>query len=988
MASIDWTVIETQFDPTALHHKETVFTLGNGYLGTRGSFEEGYPGACPTTFIHGVYDDIPVMHTELVNCPDWLPLAVTVAGQTFRLDKGEILSYQRQLDLRLGLLSRDICWRSPAGHTIDFHFERFTSLANQHVLAQRCQITSVDFEGQIEVQASINGNVDNQGVNHWDWVNQSDFHFEGDQVSDLPLESPNLKSQAIWLHTRTRHSVLDLGMAALLKVSGESAQVQMQGTQNYPTLSTIFQIQPGQTVTVEKLTTVFTSRETPAPVDAAQQLIADLPSYTTLLAAHVTAWTKVWQDIDIVIEGDSQAQLAVRYNLFQVLIAAPRHDDTVSISAKTLSGFAYRGHVFWDTEIFIVPFLALTQPELARNLLNYRYKTLAGARRKAKESGYEGALFAWESAATGDEVTPRWVEGPDGKMVRIWCSDIELHITCDVAYAAWLYWQATGDNSWMRNYGAELILDTAVFWESRVEWNAKSDRYEISDVIGPDENHEHVNNNAFTNGMVQWHLQTALGVWNWLQHEDSTRAAALDQQLNITSKRLHQWADISQRLIINQDPETSLIEQFDGFFDLKDINWEDYEPRNKSMQAILGIEETNEAQILKQPDVLMLLYLLRQRVDRQTLQSNWDYYTQRTDHVYGSSLGPAVHAILACELDNPEEAYKHFMRAALVDLEDVRGNAGEGIHAASAGGVWQAVVFGFAGVNLSSEGPVANPHLPPGWTRLRFQLKWHDRCYEFDITKSDLNGEQSVMVSTSNCQIHLAPPTIKGVIFDLDGVITDTADFHYKGWKRLADEEGFPFDWETNEGMRGLPRRDSLLYILGDRQVTEAQLEEMMERKNCYYLELIKNMTPENLLPGVLPLLKELRAAGVKVALGSSSKNAQLVIQRLGIAEYFDAIADGYSVENPKPAPDLFLHAAEILQVPPLECLVIEDAGAGVDAALAAEMWAVGMGPVERVGKAHVVLSSLEGVRWTDLVDQIAINAQSSEAREHLKVRS
>ncbi|GAC1458017.1 MAG: hypothetical protein NVSMB70_02230 [Chamaesiphon sp.] len=965
MESIGWTVIETQFDPTHLHHQETVFTLGNGYLGTRGTFEEGYPGACPTTFINGVYDDVSVANTELVNCPDWLPLIIIVAGQQFRLDQGKILYYNRTLDLRLGLLSRDIRWQTPAGHTLDLRFERFTSLADEHLLAQRCQITSVDFEGDIEVQASINGYVDNQGVNHWELLDQGGL------------------GNTIWLHTQTKHSAVDLGMAAQLTVL---AEVHVQGIKEYPTLATTFQVQPGQAVTLEKVVSVFTSRETGTPVQSARNLLADLPSYTTLLAAHLAAWANVWQNSDILIEGDSKAQLAVRYNLFQLLATASRHDIRVSIPAKTLSGFAYRGHVFWDTEIFIVPFLAFTQPDLARNLLTYRYHTLPGARRKAQEAGYEGAMFPWESAATGDEVTPRWVPGSDGQMIRIWCGDIELHINTDVAYAVWHYWQATGDDAWMRDYGAEIILDTAVFWGSRVEWNGSRQCYEISDVIGPDENHEHVNNNAFTNGMVQWHLQTALSIWDWLQWEAPNRSAELQQKLALNPNRLRHWAEVAGCLWVSQDPDTGLIEQFDGFFKLQDINLADYEPRSQSMQAILGIEGANQRQVLKQPDVLMLLYLLRKGIDRETLQNNWDYYNQRTDHTYGSSLGPAIHAILACELDKPAEAYKHFMRAALVDLEDVRGNASEGIHAASAGGIWQAVVFGFGGVRITSEGPMAIPHLPPGWTRMKFRLQWRNQWYEFDIKQSAFSAQQSVMVSLPTPNSQLPTPNIRGVIFDLDGVLTDTAYFHYLGWQRFADEEGIPFDWEANEGMRGLTRRDSLLYILGNRQVTEAQMQEMMDRKNRYYLEFMDSITPANVLPGVITLLKELRSAGIKVALGSSSKNAKPVIERLGIADQLDAIADGYSVERPKPAPDLFLYAAQLLDLPPEQCVVVEDAGAGVEAALAAGMWAVGTGPIERLGDAHVILTSLENVHWSDLLAKIALSTQHSAVRKHLKV--
>ncbi|MBD2353617.1 beta-phosphoglucomutase [Tolypothrix sp. FACHB-123] len=950
----DWNVIETEFDPAQLHHKETVFSLSNGYLGTRGSFEEGYPQDSAATLIHGLYDKVAIAYTELVNCPSWLPLTIKVAGDRFTMDSGEIIYYERRLDLRLGILSRDVRWRSPQGHTLDFHFERFASLADQHVLAIRTQVTSLDFEGEVSFETSFDPTPQTQGVPHWKTLNQGGV------------------DRIIWLYNQTIHSEIQLGMAAKLVVEGENAPpINLENADTAPTLSTTFQVVPGKSVSVEKIITLFTSREIEIPIAAALQRLADEPRYSTLLAAHIAAWEQVWQDSDIIIEGDRQAQLSVRYNLFQLLAVAPRHDDRVSIPPKTLSGFAYRGHIFWDTEIFILPFLTLTQPALARNLLTYRYHTLPGARRKAQEAGYQGAMFAWESADTGDEVTPRWVPhaSGNGELVRIWCGDIEVHINTDVAYAAWHYWQTTGDDDWMRDYGAEIILDTAVFWQSRVIWNAERQTYDILDVIGPDENHDRVNNNAFTNLMVQWHLQSALALWDWLKQAYPEKSSQLAQQLQLTIERLHQWTEIQELLYVNQDEVTGLIEQFEGFFQLEDVNLADYEPRTQSLQGLLGIEATNQKQILKQPDVLMLLYLLRERYDYKTLAINWDYYSKRTDHSYGSSLGPAIHAILACDLNQPTHAYTHFLRSALVDLEDVRRNAAEGIHAASAGGVWQAVVFGFGGIRMTKLGPVACPNLPPTWERLKFRLQWRNEWYDFDLRqKTDME------IDNPPADVNLQPahPQIKGVIFDLDGVLTDTSELHYLGWKRVADEEGIPFNREANDAIRGLPRRETLMQILGDRTATEAQIQDMMERKNGYFLELIEKITADDLLPGVANLLQELRDAGIKVALGSSSKNAQTVIQRLGIKDKFDAIADGYSVSQPKPAPDLFLFAAQQISISPSQCVVVEDAIAGIEGARAAGMWSVGLGPVERLGKANVVLPSLDRVTWSDLHQRIA----------------
>ncbi|HOG47768.1 MAG TPA: glycosyl hydrolase family 65 protein, partial [Anaerolineae bacterium] len=305
-------------------------------------------------------------------------------------------------------------------------------------------------------------------------------------------------------------------------------------------------------------------------------------------------------------------------------------------------------------------------------------------------------------------------------------------------YALWRYWQVTGDDAFMRDYGAEVLLDTAVFWGSRVEYNATAGRYEISNVIGPDEYHEHVNNNAFTNRMVQWHLERALETLDWLRAYHAARAAELEQRLRLTPERLALWRDIQQRIYIAYDPTTGLFEQFAGFFELEDLDWQALEPRTKPVQLVLGIAETQRYQALKQPDVLMLLYLLGPAYDERTLRVNWQYYEPRTDHTHGSSLGPAIHALLAARLGLLDDAYQHFLRAALVDLDDLRGNTRDGIHAASAGGVWQDIVLGFAGMQLGPEGLTFAPQLPERWQRLRFTLRYRGQPVEIDLRAEEL----------------------------------------------------------------------------------------------------------------------------------------------------------------------------------------------------------------------------------------------------------
>ncbi|HVO72131.1 MAG TPA: glycosyl hydrolase family 65 protein [Aggregatilineaceae bacterium] len=373
---------------------------------------------------------------------------------------------------------------------------------------------------------------------------------------------------------------------------------------------------------------------------------------------------------------------------------------------------------------------------MARNMLLYRYHTLPGARRKAAANGFSGAQYAWESAITGDEVTPRWVPDFEGKeLVRIWTGDIEIHISADIAYAIHQYWQVTGDDDFLCDYGAEIILDTACFWGDRAELEEENGqrRYALRDVIGPDEYHDHIDNSAYTNRMAQWHLQLALSTLHWLDAHDPSKAGALRRQLDLTPQRLARWQDVIDHIILNYDPGTGLITQFDGFFERKFIAPEVIAAAEKSMQVVLGIEGANASQVLKQADVIMLLCLLRDAYDAKTWQKNWDTYMPRTDHRYGSSLGPSFHAWAACEMNRPEEAYQHFMMVAEADLRDVRGNAEDGIHAASAGGLWQAIVFGFAGLRLTDNGLVVDPRLPAHWRRLRFSVRYRGESYVVDI---------------------------------------------------------------------------------------------------------------------------------------------------------------------------------------------------------------------------------------------------------------
>ncbi|HEU0000184.1 MAG TPA: hypothetical protein VFQ36_04760, partial [Ktedonobacteraceae bacterium] len=664
-----WQIYEDAFDADKLRSLETLYTIGNGYFGTRGTFEEGYPKATPATLIAGVFDKIEIGKEELANVPDWLPIKLFVNGERFWLNERRVLGYRRVLDMRRGVLRREVHWRSSAGVGLRVVTERFASLHDEHVGAIRYSVIIDEDQptatGPVEIvlSASLNLAVGNYDLMHWESVAQ---HHDG---------------EIAWLHSQTRKSSVQL--AQTMSFSSERCDFHKELVRSdiTPMIRFYGALAPGEAIAAEKVVVMYTSRDREKPLAAALEhhhrimrangapaendkhytlhmegITSERPCkqarvYEMLLADHQRAWEHYWDISDMLIEGDEKAQRAIRYNLYQLRISCPVHDSYYSIAAKGLTGFGYRGHIFHDTEIFMLPYFTFVHPDMARNLLLYRYHLLPGARAKARLNGYEGAQFPWESTLDGGEATPGAIVHPEsGELIPVLNGSLELHITSSIAYANWHYWDVTGDDEYMRQYGAELLLSTAMFWVSRVTRKAGSDEYEINNVIGPDEWHEHVNNNAYTNVMARWNIAAALEALDWLTNADSLKAQALLQQLQLDEQKLQHWRDVMAHIRIPQDKQSGLFEQFDGFFQLKHFDQEKYRGRKKSYQGILGVNEIEPYQIIKQADVLMLLTVLRQRYDLATKRVNWDYYYPITDHDFGSSLTPALHVILACEL--------------------------------------------------------------------------------------------------------------------------------------------------------------------------------------------------------------------------------------------------------------------------------------------------------------------------------------------------
>ena len=719
-----WHISEDSFNPKKMRSQETDYTIGNGYFATRGTFEENYFGANPGTLLYGIFDDIPIGKEELANAPDWLPIKLFVNGERFHMTRGKVLEYHRTLNIQNGVLTRTVHWESPAGIRLKISVERFANLADEHVGAIRYSVTAEEKPSEIQelkllLRATFNMAVGNDDLIHWESVDQ--WH----------------EDELVWFLSQTRHSSIQLLQTMSFTTEAPGFSREILDSDTAPSIELQGRLALGETITAEKIVVMYTSRDATDPVLAAfkhhpkmanthgtaYRSSAHPSLYARLLTQNEAAWHEYWKRSDIIIEGDDKAQQAIRYNLYQLRISVNPHDSRFSIAAKGLTGFGYHGHVFHDTEIYMLPYFTYMHPDIARTLLLYRYHLLPAAREKAKGNGFEGAQYPWESTLDGKEATPDVIIHPETKeLIPIPNGHIELHITANIAYAVNQYWHVTGDDEFMRNYGAEVLLSTAMFWASRAERHPGHHSYEINNVIGPDEWHEHVNNNVYTNYMAKWNIQTALTVLQWLRLTTPDKAKELIHKLYLTDELLEHWQDVAEHMRILQDKETRLFEQFEGFFQLKPLDQDQYKERQASYQAILGLELTKQYRIIKQADVLALITLLREQFDLETKRVNWDYYFPITDHDYGSSLTPALHTILACELRHLDIAYDMFLKGALVDLEDRRGNTIEGIHEACCGAVWQAIVFGFAGLNVSDAGYTAAPSWPDGWTRLAFTI--------------------------------------------------------------------------------------------------------------------------------------------------------------------------------------------------------------------------------------------------------------------------
>ena len=712
-ADAAWRFEVKGFDPFREREVETWLTVANGETGTRGALAEGSAISTPATFVAGVYGDgtgDPPFR-QPVPAPDWTGLRLIVAGSALTLANGEIVEHERVLDMRHGVVFRMWRQRMRSGRTVRVRTARFASLADRHLMAARAEATPEDFSGSLVWQSAI-------GVTHAGGPTK--------ETSFEVLEDP----PGLIARTRGRN-----GGGHVLAVTTNPAPgspVVRMPRQARDVIGG--RVEPGDPATVDRLAAIVSARTRVPSAESARRALeqARETGYDELLRRHRAAWDAAWRTADVRIDGDAEDQHALRFAIYHMISTAHPHKDTVSVGARGLGGMSYFLHVFWDTEIFVLPFFIYTQPETARTLLTYRYRNLPGARQKAAQMGHRGALYPWESADKGVETTPSYGHGPDGERIPILSGLMEHHISADVAWGAWEYWKATGDDDFMASMGVEMLLETARFWVSRADLDDDG-RYHVRLVVGPDEYHEGVDDNAYTNVLARWNIQRALDASAWLQKVDPVRAGELEERLGITAAELSGWHRVIDGYVDGFDPEKLLYEQFAGFYDMDDVPIEKIRPRPMPADLLLGREVTLVSKVVKQADVVMLCHVLADEIDEVTTRANYDYYEPITCH--GSSLSPGIHAAVAARLHDVPEATEYFKMAAAIDLADNMGNAAAGLHMATMGGLWQAAVMGFCGLMRRGETLRFDPQLPVAWKRVRLPLRFRGAHLNLDLRR-------------------------------------------------------------------------------------------------------------------------------------------------------------------------------------------------------------------------------------------------------------
>lgn len=970
-----WKIFEDRFSDKDLARRESLFSIGNGYLGFRGFFDERRPAYHPGVFINGFYELTPILYGEhayglakynqtMLDLPDCRYIDITIGEEDFCMSSSTVEHYYRELNFSTGILRRHVKWRSPSGISADMTWESLISLSRKHLGAMRFSLKT-EPGIPIRVRSTIALPSERPRDEYDPRVSTRLMRPPLQQTGDTYRHHNGYYEMTSSFHTL--ESRLHLTCGALHRYDKE---VFAAVEDNEFTLPFVTFTADSGTFTLEKC---FYYHDTDSPehqvprgeAGASMELAASL-GFDGLAAEQKQELDRFWNACDIEIDGDDALQRALRFNLFQ-LLQSTGTDGRTSLAAKGLTGGGYEGHYFWDTEIYGMPFFTFTCPDTARSLVLYRISILERARERSQELSQRGALFPWRTI-NGLEASAYYPAGT-----------AQYHINADIAYSIFQYIDVTGDRSLLTEGAAELLFETARLWADLGFFNPrKDDMFCINEVTGPDEYSALVNNNFYTNAMAKYHLMRASDEAEHLKTAEGEYWNALCEKIGLKEEEISFWREASRRMYLPYDTELGIHPQDDSF--LQREPW-DFAGRPKEKYPLLLYYHPlviYRYQVLKQADAVLALLLLHDQFPWYQRKRDFSFYEPLTTG--DSSLSACIQGIVAFDCGDADLGMKYCRDTSLMDIEDLHRNTKDGLHTAAMAGSWMSMVFGIGGFRMEGSVPRFRPQLPESWKMLKFRVKVRSSLLTVTVTPEhtiyQVSGPPIILRHRSR-QIELTDevtvetrPALRGVIFDLDGVITSTDEFHYRAWKMLADREGWDFDHGLNMHLRGVSRRESLMIILRHNQVEldEATVRTYMDEKNRAYRESLHSLTRDDILPGIEDLLSQLKLQGIQTAVASASRNAGFILKRLELEDAFDFVVPAQEVVRGKPDCEVFARAADALGLFPEECAGIEDAAAGIESIKAAMMTAVGVGEAVTVSDNDLYVPDTASLRLEDIL--------------------
>lgn len=717
-----WQLIERGFHPDAVSVSETLFALANGHLGLRGALEEGVPTHENGTFINGFHETWPIVHGEeayglasvgqaIVGLPDATAMNLYLDDEPMVLSRGRLLSHERRLDLRAGILERELEWESLARIRIHLRSRRLVSFVHRHLVAFRLEVTVVAGHGKLRLLSGL--------VNRQPKTARHELDPRRAASIATPLQAVEWAAAAgrLFIGCRTQNSGMTVACEADHLVTADLAiDTHARASREEVAVEYLIEAEPGTTVRLDKFAAYLASGQAPL-VDLKGRTTRALENavgegFDSLLTSQRRYLDGFWENADVRITGDDAIQQAIRWNLFQLAQATLRADGQ-GIPAKGLTGRGYDGHYFWDTEIFLLPFLIHTHPRIARDLLRFRHGMLPAARLKARTVGERGALFPWRTI-NGEEASAYY-----------WAGTAQYHIDADVAYALRKYVEVTGDGEVLREFGAEILVETARLWSSLGFHAPETGAFHIHGVTGPDEYTAVVDDNTYTNLMARENLSYAAQVVDDLRSRDPEWYRQFSERLRLHTGEVAEWRRAAAAMFIPYDESRGVHPQDAHFFDKEAWDFAATPPEHYPLLLHYHPLVIYRFQVLKQADVVLAMLLLRSRFTARQRRANFAYYEPITTG--DSSLSHAVQSMMAAEVGERELALTHFSHALFMDLGNWAGNAEDGVHIASAAGVWLALVYGFAGMRDDAGRLRFDPHPPASWGEIVFSLRVGER---------------------------------------------------------------------------------------------------------------------------------------------------------------------------------------------------------------------------------------------------------------------